>query len=81
MPYIQECRRENLRYGARPDNPGELNYVLTCLVQDYVLFKGAKYQHYNDAVGALECAKQELYRRRIGPYEDTKMKENGDVFV
>jgi len=33
-----------------------------------------------DAIGALECAKLELYRRVAAPYEDTKIAENGDVY-
>jgi len=32
-----------------------------------------------DRVGALRCAWNEFYRRKAGPYEDTKIEENGDV--
>ncbi len=39
-----------------------------------------KYQTYNDILGALEGAKLELYRRQIGPYEETAIKRNGDVY-
>ena len=42
--------------------------------------KGEKYQIYNDIIGALECCKQEFYRRKIEEYENLKVKENGDVF-
>lgn len=38
------------------------------------------YHYYNEAMGVLECVKQELYRRLIAPHEDEKRKENGDVF-
>jgi hypothetical protein len=31
-------------------------------------------------VGVLECAKQELYRRILIPYEDAKIELNGDVY-
>jgi len=31
-------------------------------------------------LGSVEAAKLEIYRRLIAPYEDTKIKENGDVF-
>ena len=30
-------------------------------------------------IGALECCKQEYYRTVVGPYEDMKIDENGDV--
>ena len=32
------------------------------------------------ACGALECAKLEFARRIVAPYEDAKIKENGDVY-
>ena len=32
-------------------------------------------------MGALECAKLELYRRVAAPYEDVKIMENGDVYT
>jgi broad-specificity NMP kinase len=67
-------------YGGSPENAGELNYLLTMTVSDYLFAKKHSYQTFNDVIGVLECMKQELYRRLIGPYEDTKIKENGDVF-
>ena len=35
----------------------------------------------NAIIGALECAKLELYRRVAAPYEDDKIIENGDVYT
>jgi hypothetical protein len=32
-----------------------------------------------DIVGALRCCELEIYRRLAAPYEDLKIKENGDV--
>jgi hypothetical protein len=60
-------------------HPGTLNYIITRLVVWY-LGKNPNYERYNAAIGALECAKQELYRRQIAPYEDEKCEENGDVY-
>ena len=40
-----------------------------------------RYTHVNEAVGVLECAKLELYRRVAAPYEDEKIAENGDVYT
>ncbi len=55
---------------------GELNYVVTkILKQTYPL----RYFHINKAIGVLECAKLEFYRRVAAPYEDKKMRESGDV--
>jgi len=59
---------------------GELNYLFTYWIGQYILDKGESYQIYNDILGALEGAKQELYRRKILPYENIKMSQNGDVY-
>ena len=81
MPYIDEVRRVKiLEFKEPPSNAGELNFLITHVVWNYITLKGMKYQHFNDAMGALEGAKLELYRRRIAPYEDVKIKENGDVY-
>ena len=39
-----------------------------------------RYAHLNEAIGVLECAKLELYRRVAAPYEDGKRAETGDVY-
>lgn len=82
MPYIKKEDRSKFSValgGIWPENPGELNYVFTEMIFNYIEHKGEKYQTYNDIVGALECCKMELYRRWISPYEDKKIAENGDV--
>ena len=78
-PNIIEVRKGEAGTRAWPANPGELNYVFTEIIYNYLERNGEKYQHYNDIVGALECCKMELYRRRVMPYEDKKIAENGDV--
>lgn len=81
MPYITQARRQGLASGRQtPQTSGELNYLVSCLVSKYVDENGPSYQAFNDAIGVLECAKLELYRRLVAPYEDRKTKENGDVF-
>ena len=80
MPYVKEEARERLNNGSIPKKAGELNYSITRLIWSYILLKGESYQTYNDIIGALEGAKLELYRRRIAPYEDKKIDENGDVY-
>lgn len=61
-------------------SPGELNYIITSIVRYSLPAVNASYKDFNDVVGVLECAKQELYRRMVAPYEDKKIKENGDVY-
>lgn len=59
--------------------PGSLNYIITKLIVDLLARVGADYHKYNTVIGVLECCKQELYRRHVGPYEDKAIERNGDV--
>lgn len=80
MPYIKSNRRSICRNEWDFVTAGELNYMITVVIHQYIFNKGESYQTYNDIMGALEGAKLELYRRKIVPYEDKKIKENGDVY-
>lgn len=79
MPYIKTHARSEIDEGFTPRSAGELNYAITRLCHKYWDYNGANYQAFNDILGALEGAKLELYRRRIAPYEDEKISENGDI--
>jgi hypothetical protein len=78
MPYIFK----DLRDGAKTDprSPGELNFAFTNLIKTYINNVGWRYATANDIIGALEACKLEFYRRQVAPYEDVKIKENGDVY-
>lgn len=87
MPYIKQSDRtkfEAYSYTGgdvnNPDTVGELNYCITSQVRNYLQKNGLSYQTINNIVGALEGAKLEFYRRIAVPYEDQKIKENGDVY-
>ena len=81
MPYIKHTDRDRLDAGGEPETAGELNYAITRAVDAYLTRKGLNYAHLNEAVGVLECAKLELYRRIAANYEDGKRAENGDVYT
>lgn len=82
MPYIKKHIRQRLAPKATDiaHTPGELNFQITQLLDDYLALNGASYQSFNDIIGALEGAKLELYRRLVAPYEDEKREENGEVY-
>jgi len=81
MPYIKQIDRHVAEDAAKlPETAGELNYLFTRTIVNYIFIKHESYQTYNDIIGALEGAKLELYRRKIAPYEQKKMEENGDVY-
>ena len=84
MPYIKQELRGEFSPQAY-DTPhatvsGELNYQITELLWMYWHAHGPNYQCINDIIGALEGAKMEFYARVARPYEDEKIKQNGDVY-
>jgi hypothetical protein len=83
MPYIADNqRREKLDDGLEtPMNAGELNFKITKLLDNYLYHHGLSYTTMNEIVGVMECAKLEFYRRIASPYEEKKIRENGDVFT
>jgi len=88
MPYIVQERRA--LYDARlaalaeaitdetPD--GDLNYIVTRILADWLGKRGLGYTALADVVKVLETAKLEFYRRVAAPYEDGKAALNGDVY-
>jgi hypothetical protein len=82
MPYITDGQRARLlEGGASAVTPGQLNYLLTTLCQQYLHRQGTPgYTEFNDVIGALEACKLEFYRRAAAPFEDEKIRENGDVY-
>ncbi len=63
-----------------PATAGELNYTVSTIVWEYLKAKGINYDTINTCIGALECAKLELYRRVAAGYEDEKLRENGEIY-
>ena len=85
MPYIKKTYRDELKEFTDMieefplANPGEINYIITKVLQKYEAHKGTSYQVFNDITGALMNCYNEYYRRRIAPYEDQKIQEHGYV--
>ena len=81
MPYITRERRVEA-FDGTPSTSGELNFKLTCHVDEYICETGGvSYSKLNEVIGVLECMKLELYRRIMAPYEDKKLITNGEVYV
>ena len=81
MPYIKMEDKVRLqKHIQTANNAGELNFLFTDEIAEYIANKGLSYQTINDILGALEGAKAEFYRRVAVPCENTKLSENGDVY-
>lgn len=86
MPYITEDRKGALlggdyQLGETPKDAGELNFVLTMVVLDYLSERpGVSYQALNDVSGALTECLAEFRRKVVVPYEEVKAFINGNVY-
>lgn len=87
MPYIKSGDRpiidekiqaliEYLKSRPVESQDGDLNYTVTRIIHELY---PQNYFNYNRAVGVLSAIQLELYRRKVAPYEDLKIAENGDV--
>lgn len=88
MPYIKQEARAELRgaikrmlddlEAGRGPVPGEINYVISSIIW-HIFDAEPCYNTANALLGVLEGVKLEFYRRKVAPYEDEKIKENGDL--
>jgi len=88
MPYIKQDDRKHfeallLEFDKidKIITTGDMNYLITRLLDKYLIkYTDENYDSFNGVIGVLECSKQEVYRRILVPYEDLKIKVNGDVY-
>ena len=82
MPYIKQENRGKLdeiveaMAAARVVADGDLNYLLYAYCKRHVK---PSYNNYKNFIGELQQCATEIERRLLGPYEDEKIAENGDV--
>ena len=81
MPYIKQAIRNLVDRDHLASSAGELNYVITRLVMQYIKLNhvDVSYDAINEVMGVLECVKQEFYARVAALYEEIKETENGDI--
>ena len=83
MPYIKPeartCFDDEINEIVRVlEEPGELCYVVYKLLNDLTK-EDKNFKKMSRLISEVECAKLEFYRRIVAPYEDSKIKENGDI--
>ena len=88
MPYIPKSDRAQYQAALdeiaklvpedRASRAGHMNYVVSLLIEK-VYGKEMRYADHNEVVGVLQCISYEFYRRKTAPYEDAKVKSEGDL--
>jgi len=92
MPYITQENKDKFTANADDngvaeylsklslgDFAGHLNYLNFKIVKLWIKTNGKKYFAFASIIGTLICCVLEIYRRLVAPYEDEKIKKNGDV--
>lgn len=82
MPYIKQNERSAMDqivnmmddWGVKVD--GDLNYILYAFCKRHVK---PSYNNYKNFCGELRQCATEIERKLLGPYEDLKEKENGEI--
>jgi len=84
MPYITQGKRNRIDPYLEQINEiiyekGELTYCLYKLCSLYLKTRRISYETLSTTMSCLEDAKLEWHRKRMIPYEDKKIRENGDI--
>ena len=84
-PYIKKEDRPDIEdivdiYAYHLKCDGHLNFFICKLFLKLMRINGGiRYNKAKEFIGELECAKLEIYRKFISPYEDEKEAENGKL--
>lgn len=80
MPHLEKSVKDSLDYRIiAASEPGHLTYRLYKECLGYIKYKGKRFAILCEVIGALFCCALELYRLVVAPYEDSKIKENGEA--
>jgi len=87
MPYIKSEERKKyepklseITQLINSEMPkGNLTYLLYAISLDFIKKKGESYTNISTAISCLNDAAEELRRKHLNPYEDEKIRENGDI--
>ncbi len=80
MPYISPIQRTKVIHRGAT-TPGEIGYELAKVVDRYLCRKpDIRFKDLAEVLAGLESVKLEFYRRVVAPYEDGKLKDNGEAF-
>ena len=84
MPYTLDEDRERQKAAIAIltdaiQSKGDLNYTICELVGQLILKTKISYTQISEWIDGVHGAERELTRRILGPYEDLKIQQNGDV--
>lgn len=85
MPYTKQVSRNKqdlliTKLCEAIEEKGDLNYTICELVAQLILKTGGMgYTNVSNWIDGVHGAEAELRRRLLVPYEDEKIRENGDV--
>lgn len=79
-PLLDLIRRLQSDMVTNPLTPSILGYIYFKLLMTHAERPGrGRFMDIASAIGTLDSAKMEFYRRHVIPYEDIKKSDNGDT--
>lgn len=85
MPYIKDKKKRDYitdgiyRILDKANDSGDIVFMFYKTLIIWVRMRKVRFFSLCMAVGICVCTLLEFYRRQVAPYEDKKIKENGDV--
>lgn len=78
MPYIKQIDRDRIDplikiLFEELKTKGNIIYAIGHLLRLFIQREDKKYTNLNDAMGIIECVKQEFYRKVVAPYKEQKI--------
>lgn len=80
MPYVTLERRLDIDKGLAPQAAGELSYLITQVMREYLLTRPDTWDTYADVIKAIDSAVDAFKKEVLWPHERTKQEKNGRVF-
>ena len=86
MPYITKQEKTELKPlldQVSISTPGSLTYAVSILMMSYLkptVNNPLSFTSLNSVIGAVERALDEFKRRILDPYEQQKIRDNGDIY-
>ncbi len=86
MPYIDKHRKAELKPLLDQillSSPGDITYAVSILMINYLKRNSPHmltFTSLNSCIGAIERALDEFKRRILDPYEQEKIRDNGDIY-
>lgn len=81
VPHVDVEAKERIKSGDDPQTVGELTYALTRPIKAFIRSREKRnFETFALVLGALSSVTKDFYDHIVKPYEDQKVRENGNAW-